>query len=42
MAETPSPNGRLRYVMPPVNYEGGPGDWTRSPSLWGTDPARWL
>lgn len=42
MAETPSPYGTLRYVLSPVDYEGGPGDWTRPPSLWGTDPARWL
>ncbi|WTL27222.1 CoA transferase [Streptomyces sp. NBC_01498] len=42
LAETPSPYGRLRYVLPPVAYEGGPRDWPGPPSLWGTDAARWL
>ncbi|MGW6310655.1 CoA transferase, partial [Streptomyces niveus] len=42
MAETPSPYGLLSHVLPPVNYEGGPVDWTGPPSLWGTDPAHWL
>ncbi|MFE9672533.1 CoA transferase [Streptomyces sp. NPDC006259] len=41
LAETVSPIGRLRYVLPPVSFDGGPGDWTRPPGPWGTDSARW-
>ncbi|GAA3239699.1 CoA transferase [Streptomyces thermocoprophilus] len=40
--ETDSPAGRLRYVLPPVVFEGGPSDWARPPGRWGADPARWL
>ncbi|QJT00829.1 hypothetical protein G9272_11380 [Streptomyces asoensis] len=42
LAETGSPLGRLRYALPPVSFDGGPGDWARPPGPWGADPARWL
>ncbi|MFC5032005.1 CoA transferase [Streptomyces sp. DSM 41987] len=42
LAETPSPYGRLQYARPPVGYAGGPGDWTRPPTLWGTDSPGWI
>ncbi|WP_200301306.1 CoA transferase [Streptomyces adelaidensis] len=41
LAERDSGLGRLRYVLPPVSFEGGPGDWARPPGLWGADEARW-
>ncbi|MFF5186068.1 CoA transferase [Streptomyces sp. NPDC000345] len=41
LAETDSPLGRLRYALPPVSFEGGPGDWARPPGAWGADPADW-
>ncbi|MFF4584817.1 CoA transferase [Streptomyces sp. NPDC001388] len=41
LAETDSPLGRLRYALPPVSFEGGPGDWARPPGVWGADPAEW-
>jgi crotonobetainyl-CoA:carnitine CoA-transferase CaiB-like acyl-CoA transferase len=41
LTETQSPYGRLRHALPPTNYEGGPGNWARPPTLWGTDGARW-
>ncbi|MET7651505.1 CoA transferase [Streptomyces sp. NPDC005486] len=42
LAETGSPLGLLRYALPPVSFDGGPGDWARPPGPWGADPARWL
>ncbi|MFH8803124.1 CoA transferase [Streptomyces sp. NPDC017936] len=41
LGETGSRIGRLRYALPPVSFDGGPGDWARPPGPWGTDPARW-
>lgn len=41
VTETDSPMGRLRYVLPPVSYEGGPVNWARPPGLWGTDAPVW-
>ncbi|MFE6365039.1 CoA transferase [Streptomyces sp. NPDC057806] len=41
LAETDSALGRLRYALPPVAYEGGPGDWARPPGPLGADPAGW-
>ncbi|MFF7266036.1 CoA transferase [Streptomyces sp. NPDC008159] len=41
LAERDSPVGRLRYALPPVSFEGGPGDWARPPGPWGVDEARW-
>jgi crotonobetainyl-CoA:carnitine CoA-transferase CaiB-like acyl-CoA transferase len=41
LAEADSRIGRLRYALPPVTFEGGPGDWARPPGPWGTDPAHW-
>ncbi|MFI6658484.1 CoA transferase [Streptomyces sp. NPDC050523] len=42
LAARDSALGRLRYVLPPVSFAGGPDDWARPPVPWGTDPARWL
>ncbi|MET8896611.1 CoA transferase [Streptomyces albogriseolus] len=42
LAERSSPLGRLRYALPPVDFEGGPRDWARPPGRWGADAARWL
>ncbi|WP_431991340.1 CoA transferase [Streptomyces albogriseolus] len=42
LAERNSPLGRLRYALPPVDFEGGPCDWARPPGAWGADAARWL
>ncbi|GAB2957392.1 CoA transferase [Streptomyces heilongjiangensis] len=41
LAERDSPVGRLRYALPPVSFDGGPGDWARPPGPWGADEARW-
>ncbi|WP_304454626.1 CoA transferase [Nocardiopsis sp. YSL2] len=41
LTETPSPYGLLRHALPPVHYDGAPGDWTAPPTRWGTDPAVW-
>lgn len=41
LTETSSPYGRLRYALPPIHYEGGPGDWRHPAGRWGTDPAAW-
>lgn len=38
---TDSALGRLRYVLPPVTFAGGPYDWSRPPGPWGADAARW-
>ncbi len=42
LAERNSSRGRLRYALPPVEFEGGPRDWARPPGAWGADAARWL
>ncbi|MFH9179499.1 CoA transferase [Streptomyces albogriseolus] len=42
LAERNSPLGRLRYALPPVDFEGGPRDWARPPGRWGADAARWV
>ncbi|MFI6036705.1 CoA transferase [Streptomyces sp. NPDC051315] len=36
--ETDGRSGRLRYALPPVSFDGGPGDWTRLPGPWGGGP----
>jgi hypothetical protein len=41
LAEADSPLGRMRYVLPPVGYEGSPSDWSRPPVPAGADPAAW-
>uniref|UniRef100_UPI001968ADBD CoA transferase n=1 Tax=Streptomyces scabiei TaxID=1930 RepID=UPI001968ADBD len=41
LAERDSPLGRLRYALPPLSFEGGPGDWARPPGPWGADEPRW-
>ncbi|MFF3505165.1 CoA transferase [Streptomyces sp. NPDC003247] len=41
LAEADSRLGRLRYVLPPVSFDGGPVDWAVPPGPWGADPARW-
>ncbi|MFE2388746.1 CoA transferase [Streptomyces althioticus] len=42
LTERDSTLGRLRYALPPVDFEGGPRDWSRAPGAWGADTARWL
>lgn len=41
LRERTTPLGRLRHVLSPVGYEGGPGDWARPPGRWGADAPRW-
>ncbi|MFF7974838.1 CoA transferase [Streptomyces sp. NPDC007905] len=41
LAERDSRLGRLRHVLPPVSFAGGPADWARPPVPWGSDPASW-
>ncbi|MEU6536285.1 CoA transferase [Streptomyces sp. NPDC047000] len=42
LAGTDSALGRLRYARSPVSFDGGPTDWTRPPTPWGSDTPRWL
>lgn len=42
LTETDSPHGRLRHALPPLHYEGSPGNWDTPSTRWGTDPAAWL
>ncbi|MEV6649285.1 CoA transferase [Streptomyces sp. NPDC051219] len=42
LGETDSPYGPLRHALPPLGFDGAPCDWSRPPSLWGTDRAVWL
>ncbi|MFC4501715.1 MULTISPECIES: CoA transferase [Streptomyces] len=42
LAETGSALGRLRYALPPVSFESGPGDWARPAGPWGADAAAWI
>ncbi|MGW0581246.1 CoA transferase [Streptomyces sp. NPDC002920] len=42
LAETGSVLGRLRYALPPVSFESGPGDWARPAGPWGADAAAWI
>ncbi|MFD4988270.1 CoA transferase [Streptomyces sp. NPDC058374] len=41
LREAVTARGTLRYVPSPVEFEGGPRDWSRTPGLWGTDAPRW-
>jgi crotonobetainyl-CoA:carnitine CoA-transferase CaiB-like acyl-CoA transferase len=41
LAETDSPMGRLRYALPPIDYDGAPATWSRPPSRPAADPPRW-
>ncbi|MYU64126.1 CoA transferase, partial [Streptomyces sp. SID69] len=41
LAETGGPLGRLRHALSPVNFAGGPADWARPPTPWGSDRAVW-
>ncbi|MGY9068938.1 CoA transferase [Streptomyces sp. CAS3] len=41
LTEADGPLGRLRYALSPVNFAGGPADWTRPPTPWGSDRAAW-
>ncbi|MDG4866254.1 hypothetical protein P8605_49690, partial [Streptomyces sp. T-3] len=41
LTETDSPLGRLRHALPPVSYEGGPGNWSAPPGRWGADRPQW-
>lgn len=37
LTERATPSGRLRYPLPAVQIEAGPGDWAQVGSPWGTD-----
>ncbi|TGZ18889.1 putative L-carnitine dehydratase [Streptomyces sp. S816] len=41
LTEADGPLGRLRYALSPVNFTGGPADWARPPTPWGSDRAAW-
>lgn len=41
LAETNSPYGTLRYVLPPIHYDGAPRTWKRPATRWGTDRPVW-
>lgn len=41
LAETGSPVGRLRYALPPVDYDGAPSTWSLPPGLPAADPPQW-
>ncbi|SBT40331.1 CoA transferase [Micromonospora auratinigra] len=40
-AERDTPQGRLRYALPPVTLPGGPVTWDTGPTRWGGDDATW-
>ncbi|NBM14567.1 carnitine dehydratase [Streptomyces sp. GC420] len=42
LARTASPCGLLDHAVSPVDYEGAPRNWSRSPSRWGTDRPVWI
>jgi CoA-transferase family III len=42
LAGTDAPAGRLVHALPPVDLAGGPRDWARPPSRWGSDEPVWL
>ncbi|MEV6396300.1 CoA transferase [Streptomyces sp. NPDC051907] len=41
LTERDSAQGRLRYALPAVSFEGGPADWARPSGRWGTDAPSW-
>ncbi|WP_327357086.1 CoA transferase [Streptomyces sp. NBC_01304] len=41
LTDTDSPLGRLRHALPPVAFEGGPGNWSTPPGRWGSDRPQW-
>lgn len=41
LTETPSSFGLLSHALPPVHYDGAPGNWTQAPTPWGSDLPRW-
>lgn len=42
ITRTPSPYGLLDHALPPVHYDGAPGNWERPPTRWGTDRPVWV
>ncbi|RNL86888.1 CoA transferase [Halostreptopolyspora alba] len=42
LTETSSPYGPLRHALPPVHYEGSPGNWGTPCTRWGTDLPAWV
>ncbi|MFJ6748950.1 CoA transferase [Streptomyces sp. NPDC091266] len=41
LRETGSPQGRLRYALPPVAFDGGPATWSTPPGRCGADAPVW-
>ncbi|CAM5320692.1 MULTISPECIES: CoA transferase [Streptomyces] len=41
LRETVTGRGSLRYVASPVEFEGGPRDWSRASGTWGADAPCW-
>ncbi|MCO6697787.1 CoA transferase, partial [Streptomyces sp. Vc17.3-30] len=41
LREAVTGRGRLRYAPSPVEFTGGPRDWSRTPGLWGADAPCW-
>ncbi|MEV6010838.1 CoA transferase [Streptomyces sp. NPDC051976] len=41
LTETDSPMGRLRYALPPLDYDGGPATWSRPPGRPASDRPCW-
>lgn len=41
LREAVTGRGRLRYAPSPVEFAGGPRDWSRTPGLWGADAPCW-
>lgn len=42
LARTASPCGLLDHALPPVGYDGAPGNWDRPPAEWGRDRPAWI
>ncbi|MGA4860714.1 CoA transferase [Streptomyces koyangensis] len=41
LREAHTGRGRLRYAPSPVEFTGGPRDWSRTPGRWGADAPCW-
>ncbi|WP_436736319.1 CoA transferase [Streptomyces sp. BBFR102] len=41
LREAVTERGTLRYAPSPVEFAGGPRDWSRTPGLWGADAPCW-
>lgn len=41
LTETPSSYGLLSHALPPIHYDGAPGNWKQAPTPWGSDLPKW-